>query len=314
MATNKSVRHHFIPQFYLKGFVEPQDVPFLWVYRKDTGAIIKSSVKDTAVHKHYYSFKSKPLGTRDSQTIEKWFNNLETSVSMVFKKILNKQELNNNERSDFTSFLALTLTRVPNYRENMINNPTAQLIKRMEIIKASHKQHYEARIKQYEENTGNKITVPVEKLRQHVLKGNYDVKIANPDYSLNFMFKIARDVAPVFHAMNWAFFETTDEEYFLTCDNPLYYMDPTYKSGSFYGVGLMNKKLEVTFPLSKNLALLATWGDLKGYHIATSKIRNTLNRRTIISAQNFVFSPVKSTDLGMLISKFKGSSPRIKVS
>lgn len=315
MAKNKSVRHHFIPQFYLQGFVDPQNPPFVWIYRKDTGAIVKSSVKDTAVHKHYYSFKSKPLsGARDSQTLEKWFSEVEASVSKIFKKIVNRQELNNKEKSRFASFLAITLTRVPNYRENMINNPTAQLMKRMQIITASHKKHFEAKMKQYEKDTGDKITVPIEQLRQYILEGNYDVKITNPDYSLNFIFKAAQDIAPILHGMKWAFFETSDNEYFLTCDNPLYYMDPTYKPGSFYGVGLMNKKLEITFPLSKNLALLATWEGLTGYHHTTPKIRETFNRRTIIAAQNFVFAPENSVELSKAVKKFKGSSPRIRVS
>jgi len=140
MAKGKSVRHHFIPQFYLQGFVDPKNPPFVWIYRKDNGVIIKSSVKDTAVHSHYYSFKTK-TGTRDSQTLEKLFSKLEGSTSTIFKKIFNKESLSNEERSRFASFLALTLIRVPNFRENMIDKPTAELMKRMYVIMASHKEH-----------------------------------------------------------------------------------------------------------------------------------------------------------------------------
>ena len=114
--------------------------------------------------------------------------------------------------------------------------------------------------------------------------------------------------------MKWAFLETTNDEYFLTSDNPLYYMDPSYKLGSFYGVGLMNKKLEVTFPLSRNLALLATWEGLTGYHQANSSIRKIINWRTIISAQNFVISPENTSELSELVHKYRNSSPKIKVS
>lgn len=313
MSKKKSVRHHFIPQFYLQGFVDPKNSPYVWVYRKDDGAIIKSSVKDTAVHRHYYSFTTK-TGIRDSQTLEKWFSEIEASVAKIYRKILRKKPLNNEERSRFATFLALTLTRVPNYRENMIDKPTAQLMKRMQIIMASHKQHFETHIKKFEKDTGEKISVPIEQLREYILKGDYDVKVGNPDYSLSFMFSSAKEVAPIFHRMRWAFLETTDDEYFLTSDNPLYYLDPSYKPGSFYGVGLMNKNLEVTFPLSRNLALLATWEGLTGYHQANSSIRKTLNSRTIISAQNFVFAPDKSSKLSELVQKYKNSSPKIKVS
>lgn len=313
MAKNKSVRHHFVPQFYLQGFIDPSNIPYVWIYRKNNGAIIKSSVKDTAVHRHYYSFTTK-AGTRDSQTLEKWLSEAEANAAKIYVKILNKKPLNNEERSKFATFLALTLTRVPNYRENMINKPTAQLMKRMQIIMASHKQRFEAHIKKYEKDTGKKISIPIEQLREYILKGDYDVKVGNPDYSLSFMFSSAQEVAPIFHAMKWSFLETTDDEYFLTSDNPLYYIDPTYKPGSFYGVGLMNKKLEVTFPLSKNLALLATWGGSTGYHRANSSTIKTLNWRTIVSAQNFVFAPEKSLGLSKLVQKYKNSSPKIMVS
>ncbi len=312
MAKNKSVRHHFIPQFYLQGFIDSHNDPFLWVYRKDNEDIIKSSVKDTAVHRHYYSFTTKS-GERDSQTFEKFFSDIEAHTSTILRKIIKKQDLDNGERSQFATFLALTLTRVPNYRENMIEKPTAALMKRMNIMMASHKKHFEAHIKNFEARTGNKLTTSVEELRQYILKGDYDVKVGNPDYSLDFMFSGAKNVAPIFHDMKWAFFETTDENYFLTSDNPLYFIDPTVKRGDFYGTGLLNQKVEITFPISKNLMFLATWEGPTGYLTATRKIRDIFNRRTIISAQNFVFAPENSTGLGKLIQKYKGSHPRMTV-
>lgn len=292
--------------------MDSQNPPFVWVYKKDDGAIIKSSVKDTAVHRHYYSFKTQS-GTRDSQTLEKRFSEIEGSTAKIFKKIVDQQSLSNEERSLFAFFLALILTRVPNFRDN-IENATAQLMKRMSIIMASHKDHFETHIKNFERKTGEKIEMPVEELRQYILKGEYDVKVGNPDYSLSFMFENAKEIAPIFYEMRWAFFETTNNQYFLTSDNPLYYTDPTYKPGSFYGVGLLNKKIEVTFPVSKNLMFLATWEGPEGYLSSNQKIRDIFNRRTIISAQNFVFAPENSTALSTLVQKYRGSSPQMKVS
>lgn len=313
MAQGKSVRHHFVPQFYLQGFVDPENPPFMWVYRKDGDQIIKSSVKDTAVHSHYYSFDTKS-GARDSQSIEKFFSELEGNTATVFKKILNKEALNNDERSIFSAFLAFTFTRVPNYRENMVNKPTGQLMKKVHIMMASDKDRFEAHIRKFEADTGNKVDMPLEELRQYILKGNYDVKVGNPGYSLSFLLRTAEDLIPIFHQMHWAFLETSDDMYFLTSDNPLYYMDSTHKPGSFYGVGLLNKSIEVTFPISKNLMFLGTWEGSEGYLPATEKIRDILNRRTITSAKDFVFAPENSIELSKLVQKYKGSAPRMTVS
>lgn len=313
MTQGKSVRHHFVPQFYLQGFVDAQNPPFMWIYRKDGGPIIKSSVKDTAVHSHYYSFKTKS-GKRDSQSMEKFFSEIEGNTAAVFKKILNKEELDNDQRSIFSAFLAFTFTRVPNYRENMIDKPTGELMKKMQIMMASHKEHFETHIRNYEAKTGNKIDIPIEEMRQYILKGNYDIKVGNPEYSLGFTLRTAEELAAIFHQMKWAFFETSDDLYFLSSDNPLYYIDPTYKPGSFYGVGLLNKNIEVTFPISKSLMFLGTWEGPDGYLPATDKIRDMLNRRTIISAKDFVFAPENSIELSKLVQKYKGSAPKMKVS
>lgn len=312
MAKGKSVRHHFVPQFYLQGFVDSKNPPFMWIYRKDGGDIIKSSVKDTAVHSHYYSFKTKS-GGRDSQSIEKFFSEIEGNTATVFKKILSKKDLDNDERSIFSAFLAFSFTRVPNYRENMIEKPTGQLMKKMHMMMAANKEHFEAHIRRFEAETGNKLDRPVEEMRQYILKGDYDVKVGNPEYSLSFALRSAEDLAAIFHQMHWAFFETSGDTYFLTSDNPLYYMDPTYKRGSFYGVGLLNKKIEVTFPISKNLMFLGTWEGPEGYLPSNQKTRDLLNRRTIISAQNFVFAPENSDVLKTLVQKYKGSSPKMTV-
>ncbi|MBU1615972.1 DUF4238 domain-containing protein, partial [bacterium] len=151
-----------------------------------------------------------------------------------------------------------------------------------------------------------------EKLQKFILGGQYDIK-ANPSFSLE-MVSIAKDLAPVFYGMNWAFLEATDDYKFVTSDNPLFYVDLAHDPRSLYGVGLSNKNIEVTFPISQDLMFFGTWQKFEGYKKLNNKFVKEMNRRTISSALRFVFASQCSDKLNRLVQKYKDSTPRMKVS
>jgi hypothetical protein len=60
----KKRRHHYLPEFYLKGFVDSNREPYLWIYEKGNMEIRNASPKDAAVLSDYYSFTN-PKGEKD---------------------------------------------------------------------------------------------------------------------------------------------------------------------------------------------------------------------------------------------------------
>ncbi|GFP43024.1 hypothetical protein HKBW3C_02156, partial [Candidatus Hakubella thermalkaliphila] len=135
----KKKRHHYIPRFYLDGFVDPHNEPYIWVYQKGNPNIIKSTAENIAVEKHYYSFTT-PEGSKDSATFENVLAEIEGQAAPIFQKIKNHESLDEQERSLFAIFLAFIMTRVPNYREN-VERATAELIKKLSMRWASHSAH-----------------------------------------------------------------------------------------------------------------------------------------------------------------------------
>jgi hypothetical protein len=115
--------------------------------------------------------------------------------------------------------------------------------------------------------------------------------------------------------MSWAFIHATSDFKFVASDNPLYYINPKYKP-SFYGDdGLLNKNIEVTFPLSSEIALLASWkNDMKGYFKINNGAVKTINHRTIMATSKYVFANLKSERINRVVQKYIGSAPIIKVS
>jgi len=306
----KKKRHHYISRFYLEGFIDPNNKPYIWVYEKGNPNIIKATAGNIAVQKHYYAFTT-PEGEKDSETFENLFAEIEGKVAPILKKIKDHEILNDQERFLFAIFLAFTMTRVPSYREN-IERATGELIKKINMILASHPTGFKSMIKKFERDTGSKIGMPIEDFQKFVLDGEYDVKV-NSQFSLGMVTPSAKEFAPIFYRMNWAFLEATHDYKFVGSDNPLFFIDPTHDPRSFYGVGLLNKNVEVSFPISKDLMFLGTWQKLEGYKHCDNRLVKEMNRRTVISALRFVFSSQYSDGLHRLVQKHKDSAPRLEV-
>jgi hypothetical protein len=204
------------------------------------------------------------------------------------------------------------LTRVPNFRNN-VQEATEQMVKKMSIVMASYKAGFEGMIKRYKNDTGNKIDMPVEDLRQWMLDGKkYNISV-DPQWSLALAMLNVDHLAKIFFAMKWAFIKATSDFRFLTGDNPLYYSDPTYDRRSFYGVGLANKNIEVTFPVSQDFCAFGSWHGKEGYLQGNNQLVKGLNRRTTVASLRFIFASQKSEALKDFVKKYKDSSPKMRV-
>lgn len=294
-------RHHYLPQFYLKGFIDPNNKPFIWVYEKGNPDVIRNdTAKNIAFQNHYYSFVNLE-GNKDSETIENFLSHIEGLAAPVFKKIKNQCRLNEEEKVVFAHFLALTMSRVPNYRENA-ERVMADLLKKNFMASALNTEQFKASVKRFERETGDKIDIPIEEFQKYALDGEYGIKV-NPQMSLR-VIPLAAQFAPIFYKMNWTFFIATDDYKFVTSDNPLFGYDPTYDPWSLDDGGLLNENIEVTFPVSPDLAFLGTWKNIEAYVKANNEQVKVITRRTVASASRFVFSSQKTDGLNRLVQKY----------
>jgi len=283
----KKRRHHYVPEFYLKGFIDPADKPYIWIYEKGNPKIKKATTKDIAIKKYYYSYRT-PEGDKDSETVENFLAEIERKVAPIFKKIKHHKTLSDEERWLFSAFLASMMTRVPAFR-NSTEKAIGNLVKRIGPIIA------------YKES---------KKIAERLLSGDYTIEVeVSPIFSLAMIPLSVRDFAPIFYKMTWSFFQATKNCKFITSDNPLYFYDPTYNRKSPYGVGLIFKNIEVVFPISQELIFLGTWGRWQeGYTpIVLDKTIEEINRKTVIFALRFVYSSRKSENLNNLVQKYKDS-------
>lgn len=307
------IRHHYIPQFCLRGFLDPDQENSLWVYDKDLATVFPSTPLNIACEKHYHSFINEE-GERDTETIEHLYEVIESNTSPILEKIHANTPLDEEDKSKFSVFVASMMLRVPNHRKN-IEKAVADVMIKMEKMLASDKEAFEASYEKFLGDTGANQDMSAEEIRQFILSGKYTAT-TNPQASLSLSVKSIKDMANVFYQMNWLFIRATVDHKFLSGDNPLFYFDPIHNPKSFYGVSLMNKHIEVTLPLSKEICAFGGWLIPGKYSVVSGKnqLVKDLNRRTVLATLRYVFASKNSDTLLRFVTKYKGSAPVFKIS
>jgi hypothetical protein len=102
----------------------------------------------------------------------------------------------------------------------------------------------------------------------------------------------------VLSQMTWRFMLAEKDQYFITSDNPLFF---------FRWMGIGKEQSEVTFPITRNIALWATWRiDIsEGYFPARSQFVKEVNRRTVSIFTEFLYSPYPAEWVRQLANKPK---------
>ena len=164
----------------------------------------------------------------------------------------------------------------PNYILDLADAP---LSKQMLINISSDAEEFESIVREFEGDTGEKINMPITEFQRFILEGRYNTYVRD-EFSISTI-PFANDIAPVLFQMKWKFLVTSDNEKFVTSDNPV----------SIYGSGLSRHDADITFPISQDIGFWGTWGNIReGYEDVSNRSVKQFNRRTVISASRYVYS------------------------
>lgn len=178
-------RNHYIPQFYLKGFldhnVEPPREPSLWILDKKKGELRQKGTKKAARIYGYYDLK---LITGEITTaVETFFSKqIENPAALILRKILNYEPINDDERFQFSEFIYYSLVRVPNFLNYMswFHKNSAQLkLERTSVLST-------------------------EVMMREVRIGEEGMT------TLELMIEMSRIFVPMIYDMNWQFFKAPE--------------------------------------------------------------------------------------------------------
>jgi len=256
--------HHYLPQYYLKGFTETVD-NMLWTYEKSSGVKFNTQIKSLANIKDFYS----------EETEQYLANDIEGPANEVLDKIRSRHLINDDDRNIFAEYMAVMWKRVPRAKEDL-KKMAPRLVDRIA-------EKLNADLTDTIVNTPEKAEF-IEKRKKEIddILALYAVDPPKDIWLENLPPERTPRIVEAMKAMTWTFWEFDQCPVFLTCDNPVFY---------FRWMGVGRKDSEISFPISSNLVLWATWrADLPFSFIkASSQIVKEMNRRTAYNASRFVF-------------------------
>ncbi len=290
-------KHHYLPRFYLEGFTKV-DSNCLWVYEKGILEIRPSSPEAEGCQKFYHAFVTDE-GKRDTNTIEDYFNKIETKTGILFAKIHQREKLTEQDRKELAFFVSFMFTRVPWFRSEI------------EKMAAEHINH-----------AGLDTAISDFKISLDTIGTALGI---NPNISENELRKLPSrrgsvfSLAQIFHVaidfyskllnLKWMFLFSSQDYKYVTSDNPLYFYSAS-ASGALPRDDFLNNDIEITLPLSKEVALIAKRYNIRdGYGTAQVQQIKTINKRTVIGATRYVYSSVRSDSFNNLVQKYKDMRP-----
>jgi hypothetical protein len=280
----ESKAQHYIPKFYLKGFTDEQKR--LWVCEKFK-PIRASKPKDEAHRPDYYTHAEQ--GERD-ETAEDILKQAESRAAPIICKLANPQyRLTPENAGRVLIFIAFMFARVPSWREHL-DNVAAQIARDGIVKTANDKEKFYRIWAELEKKNGKPLGMEPEKLRQYILKGEYDLTQGSTGFNLGAMFTSAFSAAKELAKMGYQSLYAPEGSFFLTSDSPVFTLQPDGMGQATIGMGFGLENVEVYFPLNKRTCFRMKKGiQPKGTIIEAGKV-DLINNVTMATAAQYLYS------------------------
>jgi uncharacterized protein DUF4238 len=277
MSNKPKRNHHIVPELYLKGFVIKNDEPFIWVYKrgepynpgngKITNNPYKDSIRNAGAEKDFYA-DPKEGSVKDFETFENILESLEKPANPIFQKLRARQMISNEEKCLFSHYIILMHRRVRSGREKVKNQlskhpyePSKALFQKTNLPDTPETR---AELKKVSDNLAQKEGFEIQ--------AHNRITAAVPDSFL----------IEVLQKMTWSFYVAPMPHTFVTSDNPVFISEK---------FGLGKNISELSFPISADIALIASWNRFlkEEFSEAKPQLLKELNRRTINAASQHVY-------------------------
>jgi len=303
-------RHHFVPRSYLARFAGPDG--HIWTYDTKSNSVRASSPENTGYEKYLYS-QTLPDGSR-SDELENLIEKLESPVFPVLDKLDNRARLEEEEREALGKFIAIMFVRSDAFRLKYAEMAMGLAQVQM-FATAAHKGAFESTRKRIEEKEGRSLTnQEVESIRKTMLDpSGLEIQV-DKEWSLRAL-SFFDTAAPIFNRMNWTTLTCPEDRFFITGDAPVVHGVPSEHANRFFGGGLSDHHIEVTFPISAKACLLGTWkSGVPSWSALAPEGVKKINRQQAVHSLRFLFAPMRHSGIEKLGQKYKDEGHGISIS
>lgn len=299
---------HYVPQFYLKGFADPEKPTNIWVYEMDGSQPRSQGIQGTAAESHYYSLEAASGGKDDGLETEV-LAPIESAAAPIIQRWRSEPRpmVTEEDAAALTPFLAALYVRSPRARR-FAEEITSTFARKYAKVSVEDDQFLERFV---QDNPGRGYTK--ESIREAVDAvqdpKRFAIKIT-PNAVKAWPFLFMRDIAPYITRRYWSLLLAPAESDFITSDSPFSVFRLDERGMATVGVGIGHPGAELTLPLSPQLALRLSLWERRPRRRLTRGEMQEINRRVACQAIRFVYASRFSKRTMALVEKF--SSPEFR--
>jgi hypothetical protein len=252
--------HHFIPQFYLRGFAQGVGRQAkVFTFDKDTKGAFSTLVRNVGSRRHFFRVDADGV---DKNFIEDEMSKIEAVMSAHLKDVIEARRFPSEDHyasvMNIAANLAIRIPRVRDISEGMY----IDVARRIMNLSVSSPEIWRSQIEQMRK-AGKSIRADLEyeEARKFVEDGSFEITV-NQTHLIQLEFKMLLPVVDYCSRRNWCFISAPNGSQFISSDNPvvLSWTDGDERTPYSPGHGLPGTM--VVFPLSSDLLLLGTFEDL----------------------------------------------------
>ena len=289
--SNISRNHHYIPQFYLRGFLDPScSKEQLCVIDKIKRQHFATSPRNVGSQR---DFNRVDIPGQPIDAVEKLFADIEREIARVLKYVEESATLPEDTDIDtLLYFVALLYGHNPQPRNNLSSFET-RVIKQGLRLSLLGPEKYEFWAQQ--EREAGKEVVEYEEAKQFVEGGNFDIRYGH-GHHLKYELQSIDQILFLLGRRKWSLFiAEEDASDFVCSDRPVAFAwieDPPQNPDHPYnigGPGLAQSGTEMTIPLNRRMVLVGSFKIPSYVSTVGEKGIADVNDRIILSATKQIY-------------------------
>jgi len=285
--------HHYIPQFYLRGFLPTgQKKPKLTVIDLNEQRVFLTGTRGVGGIRDFNRIEAEGV-LPDS--LENSLSPFERQVATALKKIEEQHSLADKQIFDIIIyFIAFLAIRDPLVRTNVANSQ-ASLTKMILASILADKERYESTLlKAKQDGVDIEEYVLYEEMKEFFYSDEYHIVVPKESH-IDMEFKCIDTILPYLFGRGWILFVADGNAGpFVTCDRPVVLewkhpesVPPFYRHRPGFGL----KDIRVIFPVSQNIAMIGEFDTPNKVIVAKRGLVSRVNTEVIRFARSQVYAP-----------------------
>jgi hypothetical protein len=295
-----SVRHHYVPQCYLRSFCLANRPGYIYAYQRN-GSPFLANIKNVAAIKDFYIFDDPTTGGR--QDLEGLLSIIESHGAPPLQKLIRTGtfDLSVQEHEALSVFIAFLCVRNTFFRQEqkwIVTTGTRQFLNLLttdpDLVARKAKKH------------GFKLSrmkfrrrAQLEELQRSIIDLHSQIESGTGSYSLfQWAMNLAVQIGPILGSKEWHLLKSTSTRVFITSDNPVSAVSEDENDTSDLTRPITRfDRATIFLPISPSLCLMLSSAPGPAIYPINRDDIQIVNQLTAGFADRFLFSNLQSRDI-----------------